>query len=111
MVLFFIADLALTLAFKLGAWCLGKTCDGIVYLIKPTPTNPASNEQLILDDDCVIIKRCEYEELKQLHNSHKSHKSHNSHNSHKSHKSHHLSESESESESLVVESSSLPPSK
>jgi hypothetical protein len=105
MVLFFIADLALTLAFKLGAWCLGKTCDSIAYLVTTTKTTkttnhkPESNEhepaQLILDDDYVIIKRCEYEALKRLHNSH------------------HLSESESESESesLVVESSSLPPSK
>jgi hypothetical protein len=102
MVLFFIADLALTLAFKLGAWCLGKTCDGIAYLVTTTMTNhhtPESNErahadeQLILEDDCVIIKRCEYEELKQLHNSH------------------HLSKPESKSESLVVESSSSSPSK
>ena len=92
--LFFIAELAPTLAFKLGAWCLGKMRDGIVYLVKPT--NAALNEQLILDNDCVIIKRFEYERLKQLH----------------PHNSHHLSEPESESESLVVDvSSSSPPSK
>jgi len=90
--LFFIAELAPTLAFKLCAWCLGKMRDGIVYLVKP-PTNPASNEQLILDNDCVIIKRFEYEQLKQLHNTHNSHQ---------------LSESESES---LVDVSSSPPSK
>jgi hypothetical protein len=94
--LFFIAELAPTLAFKLCAWCLGKMRDGIVYLVKP-PTNPASNEQLILDNDCVIIKRFEYEQLKQLHNTH------NTHNSHQL--------SESESESLVDVSSSSTPSK
>jgi hypothetical protein len=93
--LFFIAELAPTLAFKLGAWCLGKMRDGIVYLVKPT--NAALNEQLILDNDCVIIKRFEYEQLKQLH-------PHNSHNSHQL--------SVSEPESLVVDvSSSSPPSK
>lgn len=93
--LFFIAELAPTLAFKLCAWCLGKTRDGIVYLVKPT--NAALNEQLILDNDCVIIKRFEYEQLKQLH-------PHNSHNSHQL--------SVSEPESLVVDvSSSSPPSK
>lgn len=97
--LFFIAELAPTLAFKLGAWCLGKMRDGIVYLVKPT--NAALNEQLILDNDCVIIKRFEYERLKQLHM--------------QTHNSHHLSEPESESvsepESLVVDVSSSPPSK
>jgi hypothetical protein len=106
--LFFIAELAPTLAFKLCAWCLGKTRDGIVHLVTTIATktnNPASNErdhahadeQLILDNDCVIIKRFEYEQLKQLH-------PHNSHNSHQL--------SVSEPESLVVDvSSSSPPSK
>jgi hypothetical protein len=89
--LFFIAELAPTLAFKMCAWGLGKMRDGIVYLVKPT--NPASNEHLIMDNDCVIIKRFEYEQLKQLH----------------AHNSHQLSEHESES--LVDVSSSLSPSK
>ena len=98
--LFFIAELAPTLAFKMCAWCLGKMRDGIVYLVKPKTTGP-KHEQLILADDCVIIKRCEYEELKQLHQSH--------------HQSHHLPDSESESksksESLVVASASSTSSK
>jgi hypothetical protein len=95
--LFFMAELAPTLAFKMCAWCLGKMRDGIVYLVKPT--NAASNEHLILDNDCVIIKRFEYEQLKQLH-------LHNSHNLHQLS----VSGSVSGSESLVDVSSS-PPSK
>ena len=91
MVFFFIAEFALTLVFKLSAWCLGKTCDGILYLVAIKPNNPESNEHkhLILDDDCVIITLCEYEALKQLH-----------------HLSESESESESESNSLVGASSS-----
>jgi hypothetical protein len=50
MVLFFIADLTLTLAFKLSAWCLGKTYNGIVYLLTKPKSPP--NES---DDDCVIV--------------------------------------------------------
>jgi hypothetical protein len=74
MVLFLIADLALTLAFKLSAWCLGKTYDGIVYIVTykskpnvhPTPepvSEPESNQHpTVLGGctDCVIITRQEY---------------------------------------------------
>lgn len=66
MVLFLIADLALSLAFKLSAWCLGKTYDGIVYIVTyksksnvpPTP-EPVSD----CTADCVIITRQEYDAL------------------------------------------------
>jgi len=55
------ADLTLTVVFKLSAWCLGKTWDGIVYLF----ANPKLNDaELVLDDDCVIISRDEYRALK-----------------------------------------------
>ena len=33
MVFFFIAELALTMACRLGVWCLGKTCKGMVYVV------------------------------------------------------------------------------
>ena len=63
MVLFLIADLALTLAFKMGAWCLGKTYNGIVYLLatsNPQKSNPC-------EDDCVIVlSRHEYDALNEL---------------------------------------------
>ena len=80
MVLFFIADLALTLAFKLGTWCLGKTYNGIVYLVtyNSQPPKPNTRETMI-DDDCtddfVTMTRQEYDALKHSHdlNHHHSH--------------------------------------
>jgi len=56
-------DLTLTIVFKLSAWCLGKTWDGIAYLIAARP-NPKPND---LDDDFVIISRDEYRALKLHH--------------------------------------------
>ena len=75
MVLFFIADLALTLAFKLSAWCLGKTYNGIVYLVTYKSHPPKSNEcETMIDDDCtddfVTMTRQEYDALKQSHELH-----------------------------------------
>jgi hypothetical protein len=61
------AELTLTVVFKLSAWCLGKTWDGIAYLIAARPNaNPKPNDaELVLDDDdCVIISRDEYRALK-----------------------------------------------
>jgi hypothetical protein len=70
MVIFFMADLTLTVVFKLSAWCLGKTWDGIAYLIAAR-TNPKPNDaELVLDDDCVIISRDEYRALKDSYNLH-----------------------------------------
>jgi hypothetical protein len=78
MVLFLIADLAFTLAFKLSAWCLGKTYDGIVYIVTyksksnvhpmPEPVSPTVTDCT----DCVIITRQEYDALVSLHHSHAS---------------------------------------
>ena len=63
MVLFLIVDLAFTLALKLSAWCLGKTYDGIVYIVtyksKPNVPEPVSPTVT----DCVIITRQEYDAL------------------------------------------------
>lgn len=71
MVIFFVADLTLTVVFKLSAWCLGKTWDGIAYLIARPNTNPKPNDaDLVLDDDCVIISRDEYRALKNSYNLH-----------------------------------------
>ena len=77
MVLFFIADLTLTLAFKLSAWCLGKTYNGIVYLLttsKPQKSNPSATEDN--EDDCVIVLcQHEYDALKHSHDLHHQHAS------------------------------------
>jgi hypothetical protein len=64
MVIFFMADLTLTVVFKLSAWCLGKTWDGIAYLIAARPNPKPNDAELVLDDDCVIISRDEYRALK-----------------------------------------------
>jgi hypothetical protein len=58
MVLFFIAELALSIAFKLSAWCLGKTYDGIAHLVS---SNPKVNDDN--DAEFVIISRDEYRTL------------------------------------------------
>ena len=67
MVLFFIAELALTFAFKLSTWCLSKTCDGITYLVTYKTTNPSPGSGIESDDDCevITITRQEYAALKQ----------------------------------------------
>jgi hypothetical protein len=75
MVLFIIADLALALAFKLGAWCLGKTYDGIVYIVtyKSKPNVPEPVSPTVTDcTDCVIITREEYDALVSLRHNHAS---------------------------------------
>ena len=61
MVIFFIAELALAVAFKLSAWCLGKTYDGIAYLVSSKPTSNACDD----DDDTefVVISRVDYRAL------------------------------------------------
>lgn len=47
MVFFFIAELALTMACRLGVWCLGKTCKGIVYVV---------TQSHALDDDDAALQ-------------------------------------------------------
>jgi hypothetical protein len=66
------ADLTLTVVFKLSAWCLGKTWDGIAYLIaaRANPNPNPNDTELVLDDDCVIISRDEYRALKHSYNLH-----------------------------------------
>jgi hypothetical protein len=66
MVFFFIADLALTLAYKLGVWCLGKTYNGIAYLVTQSPSPSPSPSHARDDDDCVVvtITRHEYDALR-----------------------------------------------
>jgi hypothetical protein len=90
MVLFFIAELALTVAFKLSTWCLGKTFDGIMYVVKRRSNKRADDNDNDNDNDndtdFVVISRQEYRSLK------------------KSHVLHQLSASESASESASVPS-------
>jgi hypothetical protein len=103
MVLLFIADLAFTLAFKLGAWCLGKTYNGIAYLVtyknQPPKTNARDDgigDDVIGDDDCVIITmtRQEYDALK------------HSSELHQHQQNHHASSSSSSSSECASSSSS-----
>ena len=61
MVLFFIADLALSIAFKISTWCLGKTCDGILYIMTrhkcndiKTDNNNNNNDNND-DDDFIVV--------------------------------------------------------
>jgi hypothetical protein len=63
MVLFFIAELALTIAFKLSAWCLGKTYDGIAHLVSSKPKDNACKDDDVDDAEFVIISRDEYRTL------------------------------------------------
>ena len=76
MVLFFIADLALTLAFKMGVWCVGKTYNSIAYLVtyttQPQKPNPTAQEDGSVDcADCVIVTmtRQEYDAYDALNHS------------------------------------------
>ena len=69
--------MALTLALKMGAWCLGKTCNGIAYLVTykthPPKLNPTAQEDKSEDcTDCVIVTmtRQEYDAYDALKHSH-----------------------------------------
>ena len=92
MVLFFIADLALSIAFKLSTWCLGKTCDGIMYIMTRHKCNNNNNNLKGTgtnnnDDEFIVISRQEYRVLKKFHGLH------------------HVSASEEESEEASEEAS------
>ena len=57
MVFFFIADLALSIAFNVSTWCLGKTYDGIAYLVsRRNKTNDADDD----GDEFVLISLRDY---------------------------------------------------
>ena len=57
MVFFFIADLALSIAFHVSTWCLGKTYDGIAYLVsRRNKTNDADDD----GDEFVLISLRDY---------------------------------------------------
>lgn len=61
MVFFFIADLALSLAIKATTWCLGKTYDGIVYLVsRKSKTNDDNDEFVVisLEDYRALRGKC-----------------------------------------------------
>jgi hypothetical protein len=60
MVFFFIADLALSFALKATTWCLGKTYDGISYLISRR-TKASDNDD---DDEFVVISLEDYRALR-----------------------------------------------
>ena len=62
------ADLTLTVVFKLSAWCLGKTWDGIAYLVSrsnKTKTNDDDDGDDGDDgDEFVVISREDYRALR-----------------------------------------------
>ena len=60
MVFFFIADLALSLAIKATTWCLGKTYDGIVYLVSRKSKTNDDND----NDEFVVISLEDYRALR-----------------------------------------------
>jgi hypothetical protein len=63
MVVFFMAELTLTVVFKLSAWCLGKTWDGIAYLVsRRNKTNYEDDDED--DDEFVVISREDYRALR-----------------------------------------------
>jgi hypothetical protein len=66
--LFFIADLALSLAFKAGAWCLG----GVVYLVKRASRRVPGVEGVDCNDEFIVISRDEYRSLCGLRQHHAS---------------------------------------
>lgn len=57
MVFFFIADLALSFVLKATTWCLGKTYDGITYLV--SRKSKTDND----DDEFVVISREDFSTL------------------------------------------------
>lgn len=67
MVLFFIAELTLTVAFKLSTWCLGKTFDGIMYIVKRRNHNNKHDDDNTDGDDFVVIPHKAYCGLKKNH--------------------------------------------
>lgn len=69
MVLFFIAELALTVAFKLSTWCLGKTFNGIMYIVKRHKHDKHDDDNAD-GDDFVVISHQEYCGLKKTHELH-----------------------------------------
>jgi hypothetical protein len=89
MVLFIIAELAFTVAFKLSAWCIGKTFDGIMYIVKRHKSDD-------IDDEFIVISRQEYCDLK------KSHENELHHDSSSSSSSSYSSSSSSSSEEAPV---------
>jgi hypothetical protein len=60
MVFFFIADLALSIAIKATTWCLGKTYDGIVYLV----TRKSKKNDDEDGDEFVVISLEDYRALR-----------------------------------------------
>lgn len=66
MVFFFIADLALSLALKATTWCLGKTYDGISYLIsrRTKASDDADGDGDGDGDEFVVISLEDYRALR-----------------------------------------------
>lgn len=63
MVFFFIAELALSLAIKATTWCLGKTYDGITYLVSRRVKTSDDDDS----DEFVVISSEDYRALRRKH--------------------------------------------
>lgn len=57
---FFITEVAVSLIFKVTTWCIGRTYDGILYLVNSnSKTNDNDNDK----DEFVVISLTDYNSL------------------------------------------------
>ncbi|MBM3453941.1 MAG: hypothetical protein FJX80_02215 [Bacteroidetes bacterium] len=57
---FFITEVAVSLIFKVTTWCIGRTYDGILYLVNSnSKTNDNDNDK----DEFVVISLADYNSL------------------------------------------------
>jgi hypothetical protein len=57
---FFITEVAVSLIFKVTTWCIGRTYDGILYLVN---SNSKPNDNDSDKDEFVVISLADYNSL------------------------------------------------
>lgn len=61
---FFITEVAVSLIFKVTTWCIGRTYDGILYLVNSnSKTNDNDNDNDGDKDEFVVISLADYNSL------------------------------------------------
>jgi len=61
---FFITEVAVSLIFKVTTWCIGRTYDGILYLVNSnSKTNDNDNDNESDKDEFVVISLADYNSL------------------------------------------------
>jgi len=61
---FFITEVAVSLIFKVTTWCIGRTYDGILYLVNSnSKTNDNDNDNESDKDEFVVISLTDYNSL------------------------------------------------